>query len=61
MLYRKTVLDSGTALSCRKVFQAFRGRDPLPDALLKTFDSTHKVLPDSTVSHSPSSEFSAPL
>ncbi|CDS37417.1 oligopeptidase [Echinococcus multilocularis] len=42
--YRKTVLDPGTALSCRSTFQAFRGRDPLPDALLKTFDVSHKLI-----------------
>ncbi|VDM33936.1 unnamed protein product [Hydatigera taeniaeformis] len=51
--YRKTVLDPGTALSCRDIFQAFRGRDPLPDALLKTFDVSHKLLRRSAFSSNP--------
>ncbi|KAM7543044.1 hypothetical protein Aperf_G00000015183 [Anoplocephala perfoliata] len=41
--YRKTVLDPGTALSCRSVFQAFRGRDPLPDAFLEAFNASTQL------------------
>ncbi|VDL88885.1 unnamed protein product [Schistocephalus solidus] len=32
--YRNTVLTAGTAISCRDVFRAFRGRDPKPDAFI---------------------------
>ncbi|KAL7058996.1 hypothetical protein AAHC03_013222 [Spirometra sp. Aus1] len=32
--YQNTVLKAGTAISCRDVFRAFRGRDPKPDAFI---------------------------
>ncbi|VDD77143.1 unnamed protein product [Mesocestoides corti] len=47
--YRKSVLDPGTSLSCRSVFRSFRGRDPSPNALLDTFDTSHITLQASTV------------
>ncbi len=43
--YRESILDPGTALSCRDAFEGFRGRDPLPDALMNTFDTASEDLP----------------